>query len=346
MKICMIIPNEEVKGGIAAVVNGYKKRGFQEKYQITYVESYCDGSKLKKIKKAMIAYLQYASLLWRDRPDVIHIHSSFGGSFYRKLPFIVFSQLCGVKIINHIHGAEFDKFYENAGEKKKKLVQKIYGLCDVMIALSEEWKERLKRIVEEDRIVVIENYCEIPELKEKKKRQILFLGELSRRKGCYDLAAIYKTITKEAGRIPFIVAGDGEKKEVEATFSEFEAGQVSFPGWVRGEEKEKLLRESEYFLFPSYNEGMPMAVLEAMAHGMAIVTTTVGGIPKLIESGEEGFLCEPGDTREMAQKLLLLLKDEKLKDQCEKNCRKKAVENYSIDQHMKRVEAVYDRFLK
>lgn len=346
MKICMIIPNEEVKGGIATVVNGYKKRGFQEKYRITYVESYCDGSKGKKIKKAVKSYLEYSKILCTDKPELIHIHSSFGGSFYRKLPFILLSRLFGVKIINHIHGAEFDKFYENAGAKKRQLVKKVYSLCDALIALSDEWKERLGTMIEEEKIYVIENYCEIPGQEGKKKKQILFLGELSHRKGCYDLAQIYRKIIEETGRIPLIVAGDGEMEKVKATFQSFEKEDVTFPGWVRGEEKEKLLSESEYFLFPSYNEGMPMAVLEAMAHGMAIVTTNVGGIPKLIEDGKEGFLCDPGDVNELGKKMSLLIQDTVLREECKNSCKRKAIENYSINSHMARMEEVYDKVLE
>ena len=343
MKVCMIVPEKCVKGGIATVVNGYRKTDFGDDIEIIYVESYCDGSKVKKLKKALLGYAAYAKVLIFNKPQIVHIHSSFGPSFYRKMPFILMAHFFKIKIINHIHGADFDSFYIKASERRKKLVRKIYNLCDRIVVLSEEWKKNIEMIVDKQRITVVENYCIIPEeSNRRKKRQILFLGEISERKGGYDLANIYQKIVEETGPIPLIIAGDGQMKEVKETFVRLGIEkEVSFPGWVRGRKKESLLEESEFFLFPTYNEGMPMAVLEAMAHEMAIVTTNVGGIPKLIEDGKEGFLCEPGDVKRMAEKMSILIKDEKVKQLCGKNAKEKAMFSYGLEKHLTKIQEIY-----
>lgn len=114
MHVCMIVPNEAVKGGIASVVNGYRGSALEKRYRITYIESYQNGSKWAKLKKALEGYLAFRRLLRRDRPDLVHVHSSFGPSFYRKMPFIYLSRLAAIPVVNHIHGAEFDRFYERA----------------------------------------------------------------------------------------------------------------------------------------------------------------------------------------------------------------------------------------
>ncbi|MBR3607491.1 MAG: glycosyltransferase family 4 protein [Lachnospiraceae bacterium] len=344
MKICMVVPEKEVKGGIASVVNGYRETGFPDHIATTYIESYCDGGKIKKLKKAIIAYLKFVKILFFSMPDMIHIHSSFGPSFYRKVPFILLSYLCKVKIINHIHGAEFEVFYTDSSAWKKKLVKTMYNLCDVIIVLSEEWKYSIGTIVDEEKIRIVENYCIIPQEEHfEKKKQILFLGEISERKGCYDLAQIYQKIVEAVGEIPFIIAGDGEAEEVEATFKGLQLeSKVMFTGWVRGEKKKKLLEESQFFLFPTYNEGMPMVILEAMAYNMAIVTTNVGGIPKLIENGKNGFLCEPGDIHRLAEKMILLICNEELREKYVNNSREKVVANFSLKQHLSKIIAVYE----
>ena len=128
MKICMIVPNAAVKGGIAAVVNGYRGSDLEKKHTVHYVESYCDGSKADKFFKALGGYFGFLRLLLRERPDIVHVHSSFGPSFYRKMPFIYMSCLFRIPVINHIHGSEIGRFYENASERKKKLVRKVYGV--------------------------------------------------------------------------------------------------------------------------------------------------------------------------------------------------------------------------
>ena len=162
-KICMIVQDKMVKGGIAAVISGYYGSALESDYDIIYVESYKDGGKIAKLLKAIQGYFSFVKVLLVDKPDLIHVHSSFGPSFYRKLPFIYMASWAKVPIINHIHGADFHQFYEMAGERKKNLIRKVYGKCRVLIALSDEWKEQLSKIVLADKIVVIENYSVLHE---------------------------------------------------------------------------------------------------------------------------------------------------------------------------------------
>lgn len=118
-KVCMIVPNKMVQGGIAAVVNGYSGSKLEKDYNVIYVESYKDGGKLAKLFKGICGYFKFAKVLLIDKPDIVHIHSSFGPSFYRKLPFIYMASWAKKPIVNHIHGSEFDNLYTNASERKK-----------------------------------------------------------------------------------------------------------------------------------------------------------------------------------------------------------------------------------
>lgn len=348
MKICMVVPDKYVKGGIASVVNGYREYDFGKKWEVIYVESYCDGSKTKKLIKALKGYLYFAKNLIKNKPDIVHIHSSFGPSFYRKIPFIYMAGWKGIPVVNHIHGADFDTFYHRASIEKRKRIKRIYEKCQVLIALSEEWRRNLALLVPAEKIEVIGNYCRIPDLSmTDRQRQILFLGEIGERKGCYDIPFIYEKTVKRAGRIPLIMAGDGELAEVKALFNRNNLlEEVSFPGWVRGKDKDRLLRESEIFLFPTYHEGMPMAVLEAMAYGMAIVTTNAGGIPRLIEDGVNGYLCEPGNVEQISDRLAELSEDADKRRQLGNRARQKAEDDYSMERHMERLFSVYEKVLE
>ena len=115
-KVCMIVQDKMVKGGIAAVISGYYGSTLEKDYSIIYVESYKDGSKLTKLLKGIKGYFQFAKVLLIDQPDIVHMHSSFGPSFYRSLPFIYMASWAKNPIINHIHGADFDAFYVRASE--------------------------------------------------------------------------------------------------------------------------------------------------------------------------------------------------------------------------------------
>lgn len=346
MKICMIVPNPAVKGGIASVVNGYRGSALESRYRISYVESYCNGSKWKKLGKALSAYCIFLKQILCNRPDIVHIHSSFGPSFYRKMPFILLSSLCRIPVVNHIHGAEFDAFYEQASAGKKRLVRAVYNKCSRLLVLSEEWKKRMGRMVPEERILVVENYCVIPEApydKGRDGRQVIFVGELGARKGCYDIPDIWERVVKEVPSARLVMAGDGEMEQVKEGFARKGLlSQVTFPGWVRGKKKARLLERSAVFLFPTYNEGMPVAVLEAMSYGMGIVTTAVGGIPKLIHDGENGCLREPGETEAMAQAVVRFLVDPDSRKACGQSAREHVVRYYSLETHLEKLYAVYE----
>lgn len=341
-----------VKGGIAAVVNGYRGSRLEKDYNIIYVESYKDGSKMTKLLKGIYSYLYFAKVLLMDKPDIIHIHSSFGPSFYRKLPFIYMASWFKKPIINHIHGADFDEFYTNASNKKKLYIKKIYGKCTVLIALSETWKRRLSEIVPEQKVRIIENYSILHKeaLEERLKREcnntVLFLGELGRRKGCYDIPFVAEKVIKEVPTAKFILCGAGLKDDESSIMKLFIDKHikyaVEFPGWVRGVQKDKVLREADVFFLPSYNEGMPMSVLDAMGYGLPVVSTNVGGIPKIVHNEENGFCYKPGDIAGFAQGIIELLTDKGKRKFASQESMSIVQKSYSLETHLKLLEKVYE----
>lgn len=354
-RVCMVVPNRMVKGGIAAVVNGYRGSQLEKDYEITYVESYKDGSKFDKLLKGICGYFHFAYVLMFHKPDVVHIHSSFGPSFYRKMPFIYMASWRKIPIINHIHGADFDEFYVNAPEEKKDKIKKVYSKCNVLIALSEEWKERLSQIVPGDRIEIIENYSVLHEdaLEERMQRKcnntVLFLGELGKRKGCYDIPAVIAQVKKSIPDVKFVLAGAGsevdEKAIKELVVEKGISDNVEFPGWVRGDTKDKLLREADVFFLPSYNEGMPMSVLDAMGYGLPVVSTNVGGIPKIVKNGENGYCCEAGDINGYVHGLTQILSNSDLRERYSAGSMNIIRSRYSLEYHLQKLEKTYESVL-
>lgn len=355
-KICMVVPNPIVKGGIAAVVNGYRGSQLEKDYKIIYVESYKDGSKLAKLMKGISGYFHFAKVLLFDKPDIIHIHSSFGPSFYRKMPFIYMASWVKKPIINHIHGADFNEFFVNASNKKKQQIKKVYSKCSVLIALSEEWKERLSRIVPESKITIIENYSTLHEdaLEQRLRREcnntVLFLGEIGNRKGCYDIPEVVIEVKKKISDVKFILAGAGseaDEKAIKRLVDEKGITEnVIFPGWVSGAKKDQLLREADVFFLPSYNEGMPMSVLDAMGYGLPIVSTNVGGIPKIVHDRENGCCCEPGDVHSFSKGITNILKEKNKREFAMQESINIVKSDYSLEKHLRCIGSLYERFLK
>lgn len=111
----------------------------------------------------------------------------------------------------------------------------------------------------------------------------------------------------------FILAGSGEIERVQDIIEKKGISQYfSFPGWVKKEEKEKLLKNADIFFLPSYTEAMPMSILEAMGYGLPIVTANVGGIPQLVEERRNGYMIEPGNIDGFAKAIRELIGNDEL----------------------------------
>lgn len=344
MKVLMIGAGREVRGGVSSVVNGYYEAGLDKICELTYLPTMQDGSKLKKLVVAALARVKFEFLI--KGQDILHVHMSADNSFYRKAVFIRRAYKEKKKIIIHMHGSTFDLFYqERCNEQQKQEVRKIFAMADKIIALSEEWKEFLSKFIcEAGKIEVIYNAVKMPKpyQKDYTNQNILFLGILGQRKGTYDLIEVLPEIFEKYPMAHVYFGGDGEREQAQKLCNQKGIEkQVTFLGWVKGAEKEKLLKECSMYVLPTYHEGMPMSILEAMSYGMAVVSTYAGGIPHLIQNGENGLLCEAGDEDALQQNLLILLKDAKLREQIGKQAVGKINTDFNITRSVQRLIAVY-----
>ncbi len=339
-----------MKGGIAAVTSNYYGSRLEKDFDITYVESYCDGGKFTKLIKALRAYREFRKVLRTNRPDIVHVHSSFGPSFFRKYPIIQMAYNAGIPIVNHIHGSALGELYTNAPAWKKRMVEKSYGECSKLIVLSSEWKKKLSVIVPADKIEVVPNYSIIvPEMiseesldKRFAKKQILYLGRFDELKGVVDIPAIASLIKKKFPDVTFVLGGTGETAPTEAEIKRLHLEDtVLLPGWIRGDEKVKLLKESAIFLLPSHMEAMPVSILEAMGYGLPIVSCEVGGIPQVVSKDVNGKLYKPKDVEGMADGIISYLSDRALYDEASRQSLKIADEGYSFESHINKIEKIY-----
>ncbi len=347
MRIVMIVPQKDVKGGIASVVSGYYDSSLVRDHEVVFIESYRDGTKLQKLLKALGCYRQYCRELLRNRPDLVHIHSAFGPSFYRKLPIIFLAHVMHIPVVNHIHGSALDDFYTNASAGKKRLVRKVYGWCGALIVLTEYWKRALSSIVPKERIYVIPNYTRtksnVPDPRMRDSRSVLFMGVITEAKGCLEMPEMMRLVLREVPDASFIMCGSGEEDRVKAEASALGVGDAfRFPGWVRGEDKDRYFRESAVFILPSHNEAMSVAIMEGMSYGLPVVATRVGGNPEIVEDGVNARLYPVGDVRGMAEGVIRYLKDPGLRERDGREGVRIVRERLSLEKHVALLEKVYE----
>ncbi len=347
--ILMAGTSPETKGGVAAVINAYKHGGLFDRWRITYVRSHVDGQgkTLRKIIVAMAALAKYVSLLATNRVALVHVHSASRASFWRKSMFILPALLLRLPVIFHLHGAEFDMFYgRECGKVRQWFVRFVLNHVDRVVVLSSQWMSFIKRIAPSANVIQIFNPVTvtntIDEVTARSSNTLVFLGQFGRRKGIYDLLGALAAIKVRFPEIRLQCGGDGDIPGVMARAEELGlSDNVEVLGWVSGVAKQRVLAEGTIYGLPSYAEGLPISVLEAMEAGMPVVTTAVGGIPDAIEDGVEGFLVSPGDINSLVNRISQLLQDSDLRSRMGLAAKMKVAAFFSPASVLPQIEALY-----
>lgn len=349
--VLMVGPARNVRGGISSVVNSYYNSSLVDRHQIIYIASHVDGIKIIKALYFAKAISFFVFYLLLRKAKLVHIHCASRASFTRKSIFIILAKMFCREIIVHIHGAEFNIFYnDECNVIKKYYIRKILLLTDCIIVLSERWKEDIRNIVGRYvNIKIIANSVKLPAhikgRNESTHINVLFVGRLGTRKGTYDLLKAAEIIIKLNRNVRFILCGDGDIGQVKNIISKKDLTQnIILPGWVLN--KEQYFRNADIFVLPSYNEGLPMALLEAASYGLPIVSTPVGGISEVIIDGVNGFLIQPGDINALKKCLLKLINDKDLRIRMSAKARQMVKEKFNIEQKVLEVDNLYKELLE
>lgn len=344
-KVLMVGPSRKMQGGIATVVNSYYKVGIDNKVHIKYIETLVYGNRIKKINCFFKAILD---ILFSIRnSDIMHIHMASRGSFLRKSIIVLISKMFKKKTIIHMHGGEFMTFYNNECNKiAQGYVRFILNKADKIISLSDSWKKNLSEIANSEKIIVVTNGVTIDKKqkeKEYKEKVVLFLGRLGEKKGIFDLIDVIKEIIDEHKDSIFIIAGEGEIDKVKSVCSNNNLDKnIQVVGWIDGTDKIEILKKATIYVLPSYNEGMPMSILEAMSYSIPVVSTYVGGIPEIINNGVDGLLLEPGNKEALKEKLLQVLNSESLRKSIGENAKIKIEKKFDLLKICNELIEIYD----
>jgi glycosyltransferase involved in cell wall biosynthesis len=348
--VLMVGTDLEGMGGVRAVVRGYVDGGLFQRHPCVYVASHRAGSNWVKITTAVKAWLRVAVLLHRMDAPLVHVQTASRGSFWRKFVVCLLARLAGRPYIVHLHGGGFACFYKESGALARRLIRSTLAHAALVIALSEEWREQLLRICPTARIEVLHNAVPVPDIRRPRPREIieptlLFLGHILRDKGVYDLVRAFALIAPKFPRAKLVLGGIGEVGTVKQLATQLEILQrVSCPGWLDVERKAAALAGSQVFLLPSYIEGMPMALLEAMSWGLPVIATPVGGIPQVVEHEVSGLLITPGDIEDCATQMERLLADPALRERLGRAARERIERDFALSDALDRLSAIYRRF--
>jgi glycosyltransferase involved in cell wall biosynthesis len=339
--ILMLGPSLEYPGGMTEVARLYRSAGMFERWPLRHVATY--SGRAGMFRTWIAAVWTTLWLLFRKRVVLLHVHSAAYGSFWRKSVLCALAYAFRVPYVFHLHDGRFPVFFQGS-RLARAFIKWVFRHASRVVVLTPRWRDVVHAIEPAARIAVIGNPVSVPgevAKPEREARTVLFLGWLQREKGVFDLVQAMPAVLRAVPQARFVLAGRGDRAALLSLARSLGVEEaLELPGWVEGDRKDQLLRAADVFVLPSYYEGLPVGVMEAMARGIPVVATRVGGIPDLVAHGVSGLLLEPGRPAALAQAIVSVLTDATLRARLREAAHRE-VRCYSTDAVVAELEALY-----
>lgn len=345
----------KTRGGITTLITELLNSELQNDFQIRYIASQAeDFGGFRKGILALSAMLKFAVEIFRRPPTLVYIHIGSNASLYRESLFIILAKVFNRKVIGHFHAGDIDEYFSVQSNVGQMFISKSLSLCDRLIAVADESARKLKKLAPESEIEVVVNSIKtddfnfLPHRFDQRKNlvRILFVGAMGKLKGEKDLADALKILRDKFSNLRVSFLGYGSEDLLEYCREIGVEDLIEFCGAVSLEKRIEFYENADIFVLPTLAEAMPISVIEAMASGLAIVSTKVGGIPEIIENGKEGFLVEPQNFEQLAEKIELLANDKKLRLKIASAARLKAQNTLSFEVFIEKIKTQINRTLK
>jgi len=354
MKVLMTNPDFDALGGVTGYVTQLRGRFSVDVVHFVVGKRPAERGAPAMIRRFARDNFRFVSYLRRCAVDVVHVNPSLDWKGVVRDGLLTrLASGRGIPVVVFFHGWRW-AIADQIERRYLWLFRALFGKAAGFVVLADSVKEALRQwgftqpIVKEVTVVsdeVLESFELSPCLEQRGaalKWRVLFLSRIVREKGIYEALDTAGLLAQKHPEVELVVAGDGEELEKAKRYAEHEnIYNVKFTGRVRGDEKNRLYQDSHVFFLPSYREGLPGAMVEAMAYGMPVVTRPVGGISDFFVNGRHGFATESLKPEELAGHIERLLLDKALYlDVASYNARY-ARKHFSASKAAKRLEDFY-----
>ncbi|MET0291552.1 MAG: glycosyltransferase family 4 protein [Steroidobacteraceae bacterium] len=300
-RVIQVGPSFEVRGGITSVEKLIAEV-LRDHCTLGKVDSSVDGSAFAKLQAFGRSLSELRKLCRSRETHIVHIHFASSGSTLRKLALTRIAKRAGHVVVLHAHGGGFDEFLAGLPSPLRLSVVGWLQSVDHLIVLSSQWERFYRQTcgVDASRVSILPNPVRLPASVPAREPhdglKLVYFGRMSESKGTFDiLRAVDRCSPDLRAKLSLTLAGDGAVTEIREFTARLGDLRSTVLEWVDEPTRNRLLTEADAFILPSYAEGIPMSLLEAMAFGLPVITTPVGGIPDVVDSGEQGLLVKPGD---------------------------------------------------
>ena len=279
-------------------------------------------------------------------PQIIHINTAFEPrAIVRDFALAKFA---GKRpIVLHVHGGRF-VMQDFPNPMLASLARKLLGSAARVVLLGEAEAERILKFSPGLKTAILPNAVIAKDFAEADRawgtKKIIYLGRLQEAKGLSEMVEACRLLTAQGFKFKFSCFGTGpDKKEFIRRMTAVMGDDFYYGGVISGAEKIGALNLADIFLMPSRFEGLPLALLEALAAGCVPIVSNKGSIPSVVEDGRNGFLVDPGDITQIVGKLKFLLSEgEPGWNDYRRNARETVRANFDIDTYSRKLKDLYN----
>lgn len=354
--VLMLGPAPHAVSGVSTHLKQLMASALGERFTLLHYQVGSEG----RVETRPIAWLRLVFDPWRFalrvmivRPGIVHINTSLNfKAFWRDVAYLLVAKLLRRKVVYQVHGGALPQEFFRGRPLLTSLLRRVLRLPDSIVLLARSELRAYQAFIGAERVKLIPNAVEIPPAGVVKRRaprdgrpfRITYLGRLIRSKGLFELIEAMSALRDYGYPFELVLAGDGpDYADLQWYCDLLHVREwVRFPPPVMGTAKSHLLSTSDVFVLPSHAEGLPYALLEAMAAGLPVVATAVGGIPDVVENEANGLLIAPNEPRQLTAALSSLLDDGELRARLGAAARERIVRSYSIERLVGDVGQLYD----
>ena len=351
MKVLITAPSLDEKrqvSGISTLVRQIINSGAADFYH--YEAGRRDGEKINArwIISQILLVPRFVNAMRREKIDFAHVNTALVPlSIVRDAALVFAARISKRPVLLHLHGGRF--LMEDFDSKLlKSIAGRMLKSANRILVLSDYEKKSLERRWQNLNIQILPNAVAVDAIPNIEKtfsaeKTIVYLGRLHESKGLNEIIEACRVLKSDGFNFQFKCFGAGDLKDFfVGEMSKILGNQFHFGGVISGAEKWRELAASDIFLLPSrYGEGLPMAMLEAMAANCVVIAADVASVRHVIKDGANGFLVEPCDTRQIVEKLKFAMSDRADYATLGRNARRTVEENFAFSDYVVRLEKIY-----
>jgi glycosyltransferase involved in cell wall biosynthesis len=354
--VLVLGPHRDAVSGVTTHVNLLLASPLAETFSLVHFQVGSEGraeGRISRLVRLAVSPFCLAIAIVTRGAAIVHLNTSLDvRAYWRDLTCMIVAKLCGTRVLCQVHGGSLPQQFAGRSRIATAILRATLRVPDAIVVLTQCELEAYRAFVPGQSIGMIQNAIDAsPFTAQARARagaetalRLTYMGRLIKDKGLYELLEGFRLSRALGIEARLVIAGSGpEEAPLRRHVAEAAlAGEVLLPGPVFGERKVAMLVETDVFVLPTYHvEGLPYALLEAMAAGAAVITTRVAAIPDVVIDGVHGLFVPPRDALAIARAIVRLASDRESLARMSAACRRRIADSYSVERLSKAFFALY-----